>query len=218
MASLAWSAREGRLTRGLGAGGDPLKEQDQDNPFRLVVVELFLPRAERERGERKRDARIAVHTQRQREKEREGGKRGRTRDARNALRGGGKRRKEEKEDAARTDGRTNAVFTSQRIIPRRVRPRRIAIVGEISPRVTRPSTRANPVRSGRSTARSFASVSSLLFFFSFPSLRRVSRDVRASVSLPLPCARALPPFFALADARSCSLCLCLSLSPGRSVR
>jgi len=208
VASLAWSAREGRQTRGLGAGGDPLEEQEQDNPSRLVGVELFLSRAERERGERKRDARIAVHTQNERER---GGERG---DAHATLATRRRETKKGRKGRRSADGRTSAVFTSQRIIPRRVRPRRIAIVREISPRVTRPSARAN-LRKIRSIDCSIVRERVVFIFFSsLPSLR-VSRDVRASISFclsPSPLCPCAPPF-ALADALVFSLSVCLSLSP-----
>lgn len=93
------------------------EEDEVDDPFRLVVAELFLPRAESER-ERDRERKTEtethgslVHThsdgdrERRRERERE-----RTRDAHGALRGGGKRRKEEKKDgrSAAQRGRTHS--------------------------------------------------------------------------------------------------------------
>lgn len=161
-----------------------------DDPSRLVVLELFLPRAENERGERERERRtIRLYTHSDREREREG----RTRDARNALRGGGKRRKEEKKErrtqrsAVRTDERTyeRSFHLATDYSTSRFQTR----TSESRTRESRPSVRASLVRirSIRLVDRSRACHLYYSFFFcvcvfsSFPP----SRDVRVHLSLSL---------------------------------
>ena len=219
VASLAWSARGI-----LGAGGDPLKEKVNDSS-RLWYLRFFF-HGQRASEEREKETHESfTHIQRQRKREGE--------DAHATLTArfveeGNEERKKRKTDATQRSVRTNAVFTSRRIVPHRVHPRRIEVDrSRISPRLALLALRqGEPSRKG-SVDRLVDCLrlrACRLYFFliSFPSLRP-SRNVRVHLSLslslflspPLSYIRALPSSLLTL---SLSFSVSLFLSLGRSVR